>query len=320
MTSHSHQAAHRIDVHHHLFPPPFVAQIFEHQHYLSRGIAAHWTPQVSLDDMDEASVATSITSITAPGFSFVKPELLRTITRECNDYGARMTVDHPGRFGLFASLPLPDIDASLKEIEHALDTLKADGIGLLTSYGNLWLGEPSFAPVMDELNRRKAIVYVHPTTADCCRNLMPGIQDWVIEFPVDTTRTIASFLFSGTILRCPDIKFIFSHCGGILPMLTEHLLRVPVIDPKMKEVVPQGVLHELGRFHYDVALRAHRTGLASALEMMSVSQLLFGTDAPLRKSIATVQGLIDYGFSPQDLRAIDCENAQRLLPRCRVHA
>ncbi len=320
MTSHSHQAAHRIDVHHHLFPPPFVAQLFEHQHYLSRGIAAHWTPQVSLDDMDEASVATSITSITAPGFGFVKPELRRTITRECNDYGARMIVDHPGRFGLFASLPLPDVDASLKEVEHALDTLKADGIGLLTSYGNRWLGDPSFAPVMDELNRRKAIVYVHPTIADCCRNLIPGIQDWVIEFPVDTTRTIASLLFSGTILRCPDIKFIFSHCGGILPMLTEHLLRVPVIDPKMKEVVPQGVLHELGRFHYDVALRAHPTGLASALQMMSVSQLLFGTDAPLRKSIATVKGLIDYGFTPHELRAIDCENAQRLLPRCRVNA
>jgi 6-methylsalicylate decarboxylase len=266
--------------------------------------------------MNEASVATAITSITAPGFSFVKPELLRRVVRECNDYGARMTVDYPGRFGLFACLPLPDIDACLKEIAYALDVLRADGIGLLTSYDNKWLGDPAFAPVMDELNRRKAIVYVHPTTADCCVNLMPMIQDWVIEFPVDTTRTVASLLFSGTILRCPDIKFIFSHCGGILPMLTEHLLRVPVIDPKMKEVVPQGVMHELGRFHYDVALRAHPTGLASALRMMSVSQLLFGTDAPLRKSIATVQGLIAFGFKDEELRAIDCDNAKRLLPRC----
>ncbi len=111
MSGHTRHGPHRIDVHHHLFPPPFVAKLLEHQHYLSRGIAAHWTPQVSLDDMDEASVATSITSITAPGFSFVKPELLPTITRECNDYGARMMADHPGRFGLFASLPLPDIDA-----------------------------------------------------------------------------------------------------------------------------------------------------------------------------------------------------------------
>ena len=147
---------------------------------------------------------------------------------------------------------------------------------------------------------------------------MSGIQDWVIEFPVNTTRTIASLLFSGTILRCPDIKFIFAHCGGILPMLTEHLLRVPVIDPKMKDVVPDGVLAELRRFHYDVALRAHPTGLAWALQMMNMSQLLFGTDAPLRKSIATVQGLIGCGFSRRN-----CEpwyNAQRLLPRCRVHA
>ncbi len=121
-----HHGPHRIDVHHHLFPPPFVAQLLEHQHYLSRGVAAQWTPQVSIDDMDEAAVATSITSITAPGFSLVKPELLRAINRECNEYGARMMVDYPGRFGLFASLPLPDIDASLAEIAYSLDVLKAD--------------------------------------------------------------------------------------------------------------------------------------------------------------------------------------------------
>ena len=262
-----HSSPHRIDVHHHLFPPPFLAQLFEHQHYLSRGVAAHWTPQVSLDDMDEAGVATAITSITAPGFSIVKADLLRHITRECNEYGARMALDHPGRFGLFASLPLPDVVGSLKEIEHALNILKADGIGLLTSYNNQWLGDPAFVPVMDELNRRRAIVYV-------------------------------------------------AHCGGILPLLTEHLIRVPVIDPSMQELVPAGVLHELRRFHYDVALRAHSTGLASALHMVSVSQLLFGTDAPLRRSRATVEGLTNYGFAPHELRAIDCENAQRLLPRC----
>ena len=125
MGEHAHHGPHRIDVHHHLFPPPFVAQLIASEHYLSRGIGAKWTPQVSIDDMDEASVATSITSITAPGFSFVKPDLLRTVTRECNEYGARMMVDHPGRFGLFASLPLPDIDASLEEI--ALCARRAEG-------------------------------------------------------------------------------------------------------------------------------------------------------------------------------------------------
>jgi predicted TIM-barrel fold metal-dependent hydrolase len=311
---------HRIDVHHHLFPPPFIAKLIEHKHYLAGGVARHWTPRLSIEDMDRASVATAITSITAPGLGFVGAELLNRLTRECNEYASKMTSDHPGRFGLFASVPLPNVEDSLGEIGYALDVLNADGIGLLTSYENKWLGDAAFAPVMDELNRRKAIVYVHPTTADCCANLLPMIQDWVIEFPVDTTRTIASLLFSGTILRCPDIKFIFAHCGGVLPMLAEHLVRVTTIDAKMASLMPAGVLNELRRFHYDVALRAHPTGLASTLQFVGVSQLLFGTDAPLRVSQATVDGLIAYGFSNQDLRAIDCENAKRLLPRCRTQA
>jgi len=186
---------HRIDVHHHLFPPAFVAGLVDSGHYLSRGVARHWTPRVSIEDMDAAGVATAYTSITAPGFDVVAQERRIAATRECNQYGARMAADFPGRFGLFASLPLPDVDASLKEIAYALDVLKADGVGLLTSYRDKWLGDAAFSPVMDELDRRKAVVYVHPTAPDCCRNLMPGIPDWVIEFPADTTRTIASLLF-----------------------------------------------------------------------------------------------------------------------------
>jgi predicted TIM-barrel fold metal-dependent hydrolase len=295
----------RIDVHHHLFPPAFVARLVEQEHYLARGVARHWTPQVSLEDMDSAGVATAITSITAPGFAIVAPELRFKINRECNEYGARMARDHPGRFGLFASLPLPDVERSLEEIGHALDTLKADGIGLLTSYRDRWLGDPAFAPVMDELNRRKAVVYVHPTAPDCCRNLLPGVPDWVIEFPADTTRTITSLLFSGTVARCRDIRFIFAHVGGILPLVVEHLVRASEIE----------VRNELRRFHYDTALRAHPAGLAAALQMAGVTQLLFGTDAPLRRSVDQVEGLRAYGFSAGDLRKIDYENARRLLGR-----
>src|SRR5689334_8871101 len=121
----------RIDVHHHLFPPPFVARLVEHEHYLARGVARHWTPQASLDDMDAAGIGMAFTSITAPGFALVARERLCAITRECNEYAARMCTEHAGRFGFFASLPLPDVAASLREIEFALDTLHADGIGLL---------------------------------------------------------------------------------------------------------------------------------------------------------------------------------------------
>lgn len=306
-----------IDVHHHLFPPAFVANLVEHEHYLARGVARHWTPQVSIEDMDRAGVTTAITSITAPGFALAARELLVKLNRECNEYGARMVSEHPRRFGFFASLPLPAVDASLREIGHALDVLKADGIGLLTSYEDKWLGDAAFGPVMDELNRRKAVVYVHPTAPECCRNLLPGVPDWVIEFPADTTRTITSLLFSGTVARCRDIRFIFAHAGGILPLVSEHLVRAAEVDARLAAKLPEGVRTELRRFHYDTALRAHPVGLSSALELAGVSQLLFGTDAPLRTSRSQLDGLHACGLSGEDLRKIEFENARRLLTRLR---
>jgi len=296
----------RIDVHHHLFPPAFVANLVQNDHYLARGVARRWSPEVSLKDMDAGGVAKAYTSITAPGFALVKDELLVRINRECNEYGARMIGE---RFGFFASLPLPDADASLKEVAYALDTLKADGIGLLTSYRNTWLGDTAFAPVMDELNRRRAIVYVHPTTPDCCRNLLPGVADWVVEFPADTARTIASLLFSGTFARCPDIRFIFAHVGGILPLVASHFERVSELDASM----PQDVMSTLRRCYYDTALRANEVGLHAAVKTVGVSRLLFGTDAPLRESRAQAQGLASYPFTEAERQQIDYENARRLF-------
>ena len=289
----------RIDVHHHLFPPAFVASLVENDHYLSRGVARRWSAEISLADMDAAGVAKAYTSITAPGFALVKDSLLTKVNRECNEFGTKM---RSSRFGFFASLPLPDVGASLKEIEYALDTLKADGIGLLTSYRSKWLGDSAFSPVFNELNRRKAVVYVHPTAPDCCRNLLDGVPDWVVEFPADTARTIASLLFSGTIASCPDIRFIFAHAGGVLPLIVPHFERISEAATKT-----------LRGFHYDTALRANETGLFSAVKMLGVSQLLFGTDAPLRESKAQVEGLAAYPFTVAERRAIDYENAQRLF-------
>jgi predicted TIM-barrel fold metal-dependent hydrolase len=306
----------RIDVHHHLFPPPFVAALVEHEHYLARGVARHWTPQASLDDMDAAGIGMAFTSITAPGLALVARDRLCAVTRECNEYAARMADEHPGRFGFFASLPLPDLDASLREIEYALDTLHADGIGLLTSYGDRWLGDPAFAPVMDALDRRGAVVYVHPTVADCCRNLLPGVADWVLEYPVDTTRSIASLLFSGTLTRCRDIRFIFAHAGGILPLVEQHLVRAAAVEPALAATVPQGVSEQLRALHYDTALRMHRAGMRAALDLVDASRLLLGTDAPLRRSVDQLAELHAQNLPADVLRRIEGENAQRLLPRC----
>src|SRR6267143_2576335 len=218
---------HRIDVHHHHTPPPYLAAITAQN---IPGPVRDWTPEKSIADMDKAGVATAMTSITTPAMRFLDDAGARRLARECNDYSAKLAADSKGRFGMFAAMPMPYVEATLQEIAYALDTLKADGIGLLTSYGDKWLGDPAFAPVMDELDRRRAVVYVHPTAPDCCRNLLPGVPDWVIEFPADTTRTITSLLFSGTVARCRNIRFIFAHIGGILPLVVEHLVRASEIE------------------------------------------------------------------------------------------
>jgi 6-methylsalicylate decarboxylase len=303
----------RIDTHHHVFSPAYVAELTKANQ--APPIVRNWSIAKTLDDMDKAGVATSIVSVTTPQVGFVDAANARRIARESNEWAARLNSDHPGRFGSFAMLPMQDADSALREIEYSMDTLKADGIGLLTSYDDKWLGHPSFAPVMDELNRRNAILYTHPTAANCCRNVLTDVPPTVIEFGTDTTRTITDIVFSGTAARCPDLKFIFSHAGGTLPFLTERLVKMPVLDPKLAPRVPKGVMHELKRFYYDTAWAAHPGALASLTKLVDVSQILLGSDYPYRTGADNVQGLSEYGFSAADLKAIERGNAMRLIPR-----
>ena len=213
-------------------------------------------------------------------------------------------------------MPLPDVDATLKEIEYACDTLKADGIGLFTSYGDVWLGTPAFRPVMEELNRRKAVVTVHPTAAECCRNLpyAPGVNPGSIEYGTDTTRAIMGVAFSGDAVRYPDIHFIWSHAGGTVPFLAG---RIEGAAARAKDALPNGFVAELKRFHYDVAGAANRGALISLLQLVAPTQIVFGTDFPPGGTSAGVaKALADTKlFSEADLRAIDRDNAVRLLPR-----
>jgi predicted TIM-barrel fold metal-dependent hydrolase len=227
-----------------------------------------------------------------------------------------MAADHPGRFGLFAALPLPDIEASLREIEYGLDVLKADGIALFTSYRDKWLGDPAFEPVMAELNRRNAVVFTHPEAPLCCRGLIPGINEAVIEYGTDTTRAIARLLFTGTAVRYPDIRWIFSHGGGTAPFLSERLVRAGRLK-HLEAHVPNGVMAELQRFYYDVAQVAHPMALAALTRMVPISQILWGTDFPFRFGWEYVKGLGEF-FNESDLRQIGRDNALALLPRWRA--
>jgi len=263
-------------------------------------------------------VATAILSVTTPGVSFVEGQTARSVARDSNEYGAKLVSDHPGRFGLFAMLPLGDTEGSLREIEYALEVLKADGIGLMTSYGNRWLGDAAFWPVLEELNRRKAVVYTHPIAAPCCKGLLKELNDSIVEFGTDTTRTIASLVFTGTSAKFPDIQWIFSHAGGTMPFLVERFIRAPLVSPDLKPNLTNGVLPELKRFNYDIAQAAHAPALSALTRVVPVSQILFGTDYPYRTSVDHVNGVAQFGFSPTDLRSIDRDNAVRLLPRWRA--
>ena len=311
------QAPRRVDVHHHLAPPRWIAEVVRGRNTGQRPLA-DWTPQRSLDDMDRGGVATAVVSISEPSVWFGDNAAARALARECNDYGARLAADHPGRFGQFAILPLPDVEGSLREIGYALDTLNADGICLMTSYQGKYLGDPAFAPVLDELNRRKAVVFTHPVRPDCCRNLVPDVAEPVIELATDTTRSIASVLFSGTATRCPDIRFVWSHGGGTVPFLAMRFVAWARARKDLQARLPDGPIAALQRFFYDTAQAAHPYALSSLLELVTPRQVVFGTDFPFVGAAATAQGLADFGLGAGDLALIERENAAALLPRLRA--
>ena len=305
---------HRIDVHHHLSPPSYVTASVAAN--FGDGPMRKWTPESSLADMDKAGIAVAMLSVTTPGVNFTSGETARKLARECNEYAAKLIADYPGRFGGFAMLPLTDVDGSLKEITYALDTLKLDGIGLLTSYHDKWLGDPTFLPVMEELNARKVIVYTHPTAADCCVNLVRTQPPVMIEFGTDTTRTIADIIFSGNAQKFRHIRWIFSHAGGSMPFLIERLVRHPALDAKAKPTVPDGTLAELTRFWYDTAQTSNKAAMSALAAIVPTSQILFGTDFPYRTGVDHVIGLRNAGvFTEAQITDIERGNALKLLPR-----
>jgi predicted TIM-barrel fold metal-dependent hydrolase len=215
-------------------------------------------------------------------------------------------------------VPLPDVEGSLREIAYAFDVLKADGIGLVSNYDDKWPGDPSFAPVFDELNRRKAVVFIHPTAPSCCSHLMPGIAASTVEFLFDTSRAILSLLVNGTLSRFPDIRFIFCHAGGTMPMLAARTNAFVERHKDVAERVPDGVAVELRKLYYDVANSVNPSSMAALMKLVPTSQLLFGSDFPYVPPAVTANQLDHFGLSASELEAINRENAAHLFPRLRL--
>lgn len=315
-------AANLIDTHFHFYPPEYQKlwlgweEARKLPHFPGQ---VAWSKEKAIEEMDKNGVKTGIMSLAStPGLWFDLPAAeAQRIARACNDFAAEWMRDAKGRLGLFATLSMLDPDATLKEIEYVFDTLKADGVGLQSNYGDKWLGHASFKPVFDELNRRKAVVYVHPLVAACCGNLSVGTFPAVIEVPHDTTRTVTSLLLSGGLARWRDIKWLFSHAGGTIPMMAGRINSFYGARPNLKDFAPEGIEGELRRLHYDTANATNAPAMAALTKLVPVSQVTYGTDFPYfgMNQFAALEKL---GLSAADLKAIGSENAMRLVRRLKA--
>jgi 6-methylsalicylate decarboxylase len=267
--------------------------------------------------MDRAGVEVAVLSVSEPGVWYGDDAAARHLARSCNEYTARLVADHPGRFGSFASVPLPDTDGSLAEIAYSLDILRAQGICLLTSYAGMYLGHPAFDPVLAELDRRGATVFVHPVRPSCCRGALKHVASTIIEMPSDTTRAIANLLVHGTTARFPRIRFIFAHAGGTLPMLAIRI-RDFIISTRAAGAPWPDPISEMRRFHFDTAQAFNPYALAALTRLVPISQIVFGTDFPFVSAAKTARGLREFGFSDAQRRLIGRDNALAILPGLRA--
>ncbi|HVY81827.1 MAG TPA: amidohydrolase family protein [Steroidobacteraceae bacterium] len=295
-----------VDVHAHYYPPVLKALGLP-------GPMNAWSLQRHMEEMDAAGVTRSLFSLTTPGI-VAKGDEGRKLTRESNEYAAKTCAEQRGKLGFFTYVQLEDLDVALQELEYGLDVLKAQGVGLFTSYGNRWLGDPYFDPVFAELERRKAIVYVHPTGPACCSRLLPGLFDTLIEYGTDTTRAIASYIYRGAARRFPNVRMIWSHSGGTMPFLIERFDGEDRSEAA-KRAAPEGFRAAAGRFFYDIAQASNSVATTALRSVVPVNHIVFGTDYPFRTPLEHVTALQESGvFSRSELNGVYRGNVEQFLP------
>lgn len=327
MTAPSPCACGRIDVHAHFMPDCYTAALAQHGLGTSDGGFPFppWSADAALATMDRLEIATAMISVSSPSVNFLPVPDRPALCRAVNLAGHQLAAAHPGRFGYLASLPLPDIDAALKEIAFAFDALGADGIVLETNINGEYLGSPRFAPIFAELNRRAAVLFVHPTSPVCPGALMAGRPAPLLEFPFDTTRSFVDLLYRRVIQSNPQIKFIVPHAGGALPGLAARIAsfaNVPFIDPRPASEAE--VFATLRRLYYDLALSTHPSALAALRAIAPLDHVLFGSDWPFAAEAsvahALTQLLQENGFDEDQIKALTRGNAEALFPRLAARA
>ncbi len=306
-----------VDVHHHFIPDAY-REALDRTGNPPDGIARvpDWSEDEAIRFLDATGIETAYLSISSPGV-LVEGSDATDLARRVNDTAAELISNHPGRFGAFAALPLPDAGDSLAEIARALDELKLDGIGLITHHGDVYLGDPRLDEVFDELNRRAATVFVHPTTPLCCGDAFLDYPRPALEFIFDTARAVMNLIHSGTLDRCPDVNWIIPHGGGALPALSLRLDAVHALAPGRSRAQQPSAAY-LGRFHYDLAGPRTDSALQALLGITDESRLLYGSDWPFTPEAGVARMLSDLRETSVLERPVDellNANARRLLPR-----
>jgi predicted TIM-barrel fold metal-dependent hydrolase len=310
----------RIDVHQHFLPPVYAEALNRAGlRTVDGGMPVPaWSEAAALEMMDRQGIETAMVSLSSPSAHFLPLAERPGLVREINEAGAALMRAHPTRFGFFATLPLPDGAAALTEIAYVFDTLGVDGVILETNVDGHYLGTESFAPVFAELNRRGATVFLHPTSPACFEAVALGRPAPLLEFPLDTTRAVTDLIYNRTLQTCPDLKVIVPHAGGALPSLAARIAafaNLPFITPR--PVSEQEAFEALQGLYYDVALSGHPVSLAVLRALAPLDHILFGSDWPFTPEMGVARNIaqLEAGLTPDDLRAVARENAERLFPR-----
>jgi predicted TIM-barrel fold metal-dependent hydrolase len=311
--------ARTIDVHAHFLPPVYQQALMDAGLKTVDGgmPVPGWTPDGALAVMDDVGVTGALLSVSSPHVNFVDPATAITLCRSINDYAAEMRRQRPDRFGAYAILPLPDMDASLAELERALGELELDGVALPTHNEGRYLGDTALTPLLERLNERQATIFIHPTSPCCFEAFGLQLPAPMIEFPFDTTRAAASLLYSGALARFPDIGFILPHAGGTLPFLAPRMAAIggiPILGERT--VPPPQAMQAFARFYYDTALSVTPPQIAALRAMVPTSQILYGTDypfAPAERLRLAEDAFSQLPFTPEEQDQIRRGNAARLF-------
>jgi predicted TIM-barrel fold metal-dependent hydrolase len=307
-----------VDVHAHFLTSEYVDAAVAAGHRHPDGMPGWpaWSAEDHLALMDTHDIATSVLSISSPGVHFGDDAASRRLARRVNDEGAAIRDARPDRFGHFASLPLPDVDGALQELAHALDDLGSDGVTIETNAHGLYLGHSSFEPLWAELAARRTVVFVHPTSPPGAEAVALGRPRPMLEFLFDSTRAVSDLVFSGVLTRHPDIRWVFTHGGGTLPLLAD---RMELFRSAFLEGDGPTVQDQVCELWFDLAGTPFPRQVPALVAAVGTERLLYGSDycwTPAGAVAAQVACLDTADPPPNDeWRDLTSRNAARLLSR-----